>query len=645
MNNLLTQSGLVATTIVLLLNCGFGQSINKLPLSYHERALTVNLEKSQPHATATLRNLEGLHEHVIWGEAEYERFRENQQKRLHQPRNGTGEAGLRSAVDPPVSLIDFEANNSSNWIPNDNSIAVSFDERFLLSVSNHNIEVYDRFGQKAVSHTLADFAQTSDTIGRLFDPHTIYDPIHDRFIVVFLQGVRIGENRMIVAFSQTGDPAGNWNIYFIDTDLQPGGVSVWADFPRIAISKEELFISVNFASTPLDSTSTARIEGVGVWQIALQEGFQGTTLQSQPYTVVHDVPWPNVSNLSQLRFNIVPVKQLPVPSSDSMYFVERVYNGSAPVTGNKMNLFRISGTISSGSSLSLLNAYQLNNPFVISPSIRQKGNNDDLDSNDGRYIATYTIDSKIYFGFTAEVQQKSGFLFGEFTLVPIGPNFYSLRSYLFSMDSLEIGFPSLAYGGLTSANRNGHNHLLFFNFASPNHYPGIGAAVIDENHMMSDPVIIRESDFPLNPKFSSPRNRFGDFTELAMTGTEGSYWGAGYSVQDSNLHSTRISNVTIPSVFVGNDESGATPVGSFNTVPNPVSDQGFIDFEVVKAGEYFATIYDSQGKCISSVFRAYLQPGHARVSFSVYGFPAGVYIVALEGKETGIFRKKIVVGD
>ena len=76
-----------------------------------------------------------------------------------------------------------------------------------------------------------------------YDPKVIYDPMEDRFVLIFLLGNAPPSTYIVTCFPETSDPTGDWNVYFLDGD--PFSTGHWSDYPAIALSEEELFITIN----------------------------------------------------------------------------------------------------------------------------------------------------------------------------------------------------------------------------------------------------------------------------------------------------------------------------------------------------------------------------------------------------------------
>ena len=156
-----------------------------------------------------------------------------------QPQNKQGGG---SSLKAPYELINFEGNTYDNGIPDDNNIAVS-DSGKILSAMNSTLNVYDSAGNLIKNISLGAFSNGLGLSQGKYDPKVIYDESADRFIAVCLNGTSDSTSYAIIGFSQTNDPAGNWNLYKISGN--PLNDTTWSDFPIIKITQNELFLTLN----------------------------------------------------------------------------------------------------------------------------------------------------------------------------------------------------------------------------------------------------------------------------------------------------------------------------------------------------------------------------------------------------------------
>ena len=126
--------------------------------------------------------------------------------------------------------------------PMDNSIAIS-DDGLIVSVANTTIQFKTTGGGTFYSNSIIDFID-DPSISYVCDPVVNYDPEEDRFIFFAQECSGNSSNsHLIIMFSETNDPDEGWNYYKITGN--PLGDNSWFDYPKLAISDTELFISGN----------------------------------------------------------------------------------------------------------------------------------------------------------------------------------------------------------------------------------------------------------------------------------------------------------------------------------------------------------------------------------------------------------------
>ena len=140
-------------------------------------------------------------------------------------------------VTPPVQIRGFKANVTQST-PNDNDIAVS-NNGTICSVVNTNMNILNDTGKIISARTLQSIAKGINNLNRTFDPRVMYDPEADKFILVFMQGSSSKDTRIIIGFSQTNNPALNWNFYTIPGNIFGRGRSGWTTIGKINMLKPQ----------------------------------------------------------------------------------------------------------------------------------------------------------------------------------------------------------------------------------------------------------------------------------------------------------------------------------------------------------------------------------------------------------------------
>ena len=106
----------------------------------------------------------------------------------------------------------------------DNSVAISNGGK-IISVANNSIEFYNTNGAMTYTNTIDAFFN-DPTITNVCDPVVIYDSGADKFIFFAQECSGNSSNsHILICFSQTNDPNGNWWNYKLNGD--PANNNTW----------------------------------------------------------------------------------------------------------------------------------------------------------------------------------------------------------------------------------------------------------------------------------------------------------------------------------------------------------------------------------------------------------------------------------
>lgn len=161
-----------------------------------------------------------------------------------------GRAGLRAAPPGPAAppmpspppAITFDGGGDGQvTVPPDTAGAVGIDH--VLNPLNDRIHVFDRRGTSLSTLPLDDFWREVGPVSA-FDPKTVYDPFHDRFVFVSMANAESADTALLVAVSETGDPTGNWSSVLVPLGPSQQG-TLWLDYPSLGFSDDKVTIQVN----------------------------------------------------------------------------------------------------------------------------------------------------------------------------------------------------------------------------------------------------------------------------------------------------------------------------------------------------------------------------------------------------------------
>jgi hypothetical protein len=528
----------------------------------------------------------------------------------------------KAAAPAPIMLKGF-IGNGTQGTPNDNDVSIGNSGQ-IISVVNTNFVMYNDTGKFLLSKSLSNFGKALGTLNRTYDPRTIYDPIADRFIVVFLQGTTSADTRIITGFSKTNDPTKEWNFYAI-----PGntfGDSSWSDYPIISLSNNELFITVNRLRDN-SSWQEGFIESL-IWQINKTDGFAGDTLRKKIY---YDIKYNNKS-----IWSICPVKGSNEFYGPGHYFVS--VRPSA-LQNDTVFLHEITNNLNGNPTLTL-KVLKTDLAYGLQPNAPQPSGQY-LQTNDARVLsATHhggvihyvgnTIDPtlfapSVYYG-KIELQDK---------------NNPTVKGRIISYDSMDIGYPSIAYAG--GGFGGDQSMMITFSHVSRSKFPGNSAIYADWNGVLSAPVHLRKGDGNINV-LQDTIERWGDYTgiqtiynklgECIITNSYGVASGG---------HNTWVARVKSNDVRLGVKQSNKETAQQVTVYPVPTKDDAQIEFELTQNMILNFSLVDIQGKSSIDLLRDKGKVGINKFTFNAKDLPNGVYILNVSNHEKNIISKRIVV--
>lgn len=539
------------------------------------------------------------------------------QERVRTPRSPfTRKAG--GAINPTVSFVTM--GQGATGTPNDNDMAVS-DSGLIVSVLNSNMRVLSPTGQILKNFTLRGLGKIPGMADNTFDPRVVYDPVSDRFIIVFLSG-RDETSRTFLCFSKTNDPTKEWFAYSL-----PGSnifvADTWTDYPIISITEEDLFITLNIVRNNTD-WRVGFYESM-IWQVGKKEGYIGDT--AIKYNKWNNIKW----GAGPLR-SICPAQGGMKPGGPNAYFLSV---RPTDLQNDSMFLTEISNTLSSGMAVLTVKMLKTSRAYGFPPNAPQP-NGQWLSTNDGRVLTAMVQNGVIQFaGNTVDTNFYTASVFhGHFKVTD---NTATLN--IISSDTVDYGFPDIAYAGNGEPWDN--SAILTFSRVSKVTPSGTSVMYIDRNFNYSDEVIVRNGIGPVNV-LTDTLERWGDYTGIQRKYNENrTFWLCG-SIGFSGAHGTVVAKVTNtdPALSVPMVEETITETKIF---PNPAVELVSIEFELAQKATLTFNLYDINGKLVSKLTEEKVKAGVNKFTFNTLPLPAGVYILAIEQGNQRLKNEKIIV--
>ncbi len=252
----------------------------------------------------------------------------------------------------------------------------------------------------------------------------------DKFILVYLQGSTSADTRIIVGFSETNDPQGDWHFYAVDGNPFTG--ATWSDYPIIGMSKDDLFITVNILRDG-ESWQEGFTQSV-IWQIDKASGYAGKD------TIYEDL-WYDLKYQDKSLWSICAVQGGSEFTSPNMHFLS-VRPGAA--SNDSVFLHEITDTRLSGNAEYNLRVLTANKLYGVPPSAFQPDPENLLATNDTRVLSAISEDGYIQYVQSTRVP-SSGMpgVFHGFLNIETG----EIDANYITSDTMEYAYPSIAFAG------------------------------------------------------------------------------------------------------------------------------------------------------------------------------------------------------
>lgn len=548
---------------------------------------------------------------------------------LFRERMATKNAGVKKnaarsgSIDAPLYVTGFNANTPQGT-PNDNHLAISNDG-IIVSVVNTNIRIYDTLGNMKTNRSLQNFASSLGVFTQNSDPRVIYDPKEDRFILLFFSGNTSSTNRIVVGFSKTSDPTGQWNIYAL-----PGNYlndTTWSDYPIVSITKNDLFITFNQLKDGEGWQTGFRYSII--WQIDKSKGYAGDSLAFNY--------WSKPTHNGKPIWSICTVMEGSDFNATESYFISVRPDA---LSNDTVFLHTVSNSVASGNATFSTKVLKANTPYGLAPNAVQ-ADGQQLATNDARALHAIIHNNRIYYAQNCKtpIANTAGVYLGR--IDNPGDANPTVTGKIIGFDTIDLGYPSLAHIGKGNAD---FRTLLTCSFVSGKSYPGTAAFFIDNSGNFSEMLIVKQGDNNLNILIDSTE-RWGDYTGIQRRYNEDfTAWLCGSYARQNNSYGTWIAKVTIgDTTFISSINSLQKASIKANAFPNPANERFSITFETQKENQTEIALCTVEGKIISKLLEDRLKAGTNLFSFSTESLTKGTYLLLI--KENGEIKatQKIII--
>ena len=536
---------------------------------------------------------------------------------------------INSIINPLIKGQSFMGNPFAVSTPNDNDIAVS--DSFVVSVINTSIYIKNiKTNTPKGVKSLAAFTTPVNSFHEEFDPKVMYDPLFKRFVIVSMVGSVDTTSKIIVGFSQTADPTGSWNLYTLPGDALNNGL--WSDYPMIAMTEKELFLSVNLLYND-SSWQTGFVETI-VWQMDKAGGYAGNTLSS----TLH----------SGIKFNGKPIRNLcPAKGgsklySPNMYFVS---NRNLASQNDTVFLVNITDTIGAPGATITAKAVKTNISYYFPADGRQTIATQSLATNDCRNLGAFFENNLIQYVHNSNNPMNGhptiyyGVISGIQTATP------SISGFILPNDTMDFGYPNISYAGNSNTDNTA---IINFNHSSNKINPGCSAIQADAAGGFSPILRIQNGATYVN-LLNSSLERWGDYSgSQRIYDKPGEVWISGYYGYSSGInypraHGAWIAQITVDNTDYSSVEEYNAGEEAVTVFPNPVQNIFSVSINLVQPEYLTFELLDVQGRRLDILLRDWVKLKENVFSFNTGSLEKGVYFLKITGNTGTAVTKKIIV--
>ena len=527
----------------------------------------------------------------------------------------------RGVIPPPEILASFSGNNIITSTPLDNHLAVGPLENVVSTINVHML-VTNNVGFWLGSYKLDEFfASTGGLINRFFDPRIIYDPEQDRFIMVIMNGSECADSEIALAFSQTNNPRGAWNLYDIDGCLNDDGT--FADYPMISITDNELFLTYNAVNA--DSSWQTGFFGTQIHQINKMNGYNGEPLNRKV--------WKDITYNGRLLRNICPVRNADETLPTSMYFLS---DRNFDLSNDTIFLLHLTGKQDDPNATMEMTHRILDQPYGVPPYAVQK--KDSMDTNDARVLDAFEQNGTIQWVSNSMDfnSGRSAVFHGILHLPQLQDVAYG---HVIAHPTDYIGYPGISWTGSDPSQQDA---IIVVSHCSPTRNPGASAVYSDGLGQYSDFVSIIEGTRPVD-MLTGTVERWGDYAGIQrLYNQPGSVWVSCSYGRQGNVNEAWIAKLARNEENVATHDIQKDDV-VVSTYPNPADNYVTIDIENPEGKNITVSLFDGSGKPLQTLFDGPSEyAGKTSLNFGIHTLPAGQYLVKVMLDHKEVVTKGIV---
>ena len=522
--------------------------------------------------------------------------------------NNSQEKGVLDSS--PIKGTNYLGNTNNGSSPMDNNIAIS-NGGWIVSVANTTIEYDDMEGTTHYFNDLVSFIGDPQ-IENICDPVILYDPTADRFVFFAQECAGSSANSfLLIFFSKTNNPLDGWWYYKITGN--PLSDNSWFDYPKMAISQNELYITGNLFY------DAGQFNQALIYQINKNSGYSGS-----------DLNWVFWYNIDGSPFTLLPVSH----GQETSYGPGVYLVATSPGNSSSIKLYDLTDDLNGSPEIHYYSVET--DTYEPAANAEQLNTSTLLDNADCRTFSGFYLDGIIHFVFHCDVGNGWN-----------GINYNRLHLNTLTDESNRFGNPGsfdYSYPSVSSFSNSPTDNSVMIGFgcSSSAIYPEVRVVRCDDNLNWSNSTLIKTSDSYVRYT-SETVERWGDYTGTARNhnSSNPSIWMNGMFGTSENYWNTWISEVH----WNANSISEQNLTNSINIYPNPVIETFNIEFDLYARTKLNIQILDVNGKIVKPLFNGFGQIGTNVFSFNKSNLSNGIYFLNISSPFKTIINEKIIISN
>lgn len=531
-------------------------------------------------------------------------------------KNAKRTSGENSSLSvTPLIGTNYLGNENNGNSPMDNSIAIS-NGGWIVTVANTTIEFDDITGANTYYNDIPTFFN-DNSITNVCDPVVIYDSGADRFIFFAQECSGYSSNsNLLICFSKTNNPNDGWWTYKITGN--PLNNSKWFDYPKIAVSNNELYITGNlFSNNP-----TATFDQAVIYQIQKTNGYAGGSIN-----------WQYWSGISGAPFTLLPVSYGHFGNyGTGIYLVAT--NTSLP--SSTIKFYDLTDDMTATNEQ--LNYYSIpTTAYTVAGDASQLGTSCLLDNGSCRALSGFYLNGIIHFVFHSDA--GSGWNGINYNRLNVG-SLTNQSSIFGAAGSFDYSYPSVV--SYASAPTDA-SVMIGFGSSNPSVYPQMRVVNCDNNMNWSNSTIVKSSSSYVSYT-STTKERWGDYTGTTRkhNSTNPSIWMNGMFANSLNKWDTWVAEIHANQVGINEPTKEEEKMKVY---PNPVTESFSVEFTLETTTNLTIEIKDVTGKIVKQLFNGKASQGLNHFSFNKSNLATGTYYLVITNNSTIIKNEKIIINN